>query len=253
METGKTCAAEAFGTFWLVLGGCGSAVFSAAFPTLGIGFVGVALAFGLSLLTMAYAVGPVSGAHLNPAVSLGAWVAGRLTVRELGLYVGSQLGGAILASTILYLIASGQPDFSLSQGFAANGYGAHSPGGYGVGAAFLMELVLTGGFVFTVLSVTAPDRSKESSAHAPLAVGFALALVHLVGIPVTNVSVNPARSTAPALFVGGWALGQLWLFWIAPLLGSVLAGLGHMLLTSAKPAGGRQAWRARLQPAHSSV
>jgi aquaporin Z len=224
MATARSCVAELVGTFWLVFGGCGAAVLAATYPTLGIGFTGVAFAFGLSVLVMAYAVGPISGAHLNPAVSLGAFVAGRMTSRDLGLYWLSQIVGAIAAASILYLIASGRPGFDLAAGFAANGYGAHSPGGYALPAAFLAELVLTAGFVFVVLQVTA-DESRANV--APLAIGFALALVHLVGIPVTNAAINPARSTGQALFVGDWALAELWLFWLAPLLGAVAAGVGH--------------------------
>lgn len=229
MTLRRRSAAELIGTFWLVFGGCGSAVLAAAFPGLGIGFVGVALAFGLTVVTMAYALAPISGAHLNPAVSLGAWVAKRIPGRTLGAYVLSQVAGAILAAAVLYLIASGRPDFTVASGFAANGYGAHSPGGYALGACLLAEVVLTAGFVFVVLAVTDTGRPAEV---APLAIGLALTLVHLIGIPVTNMSVNPARSTGPALFAGGWALAQLWMFWVAPLVGAAVAGFAYPLLSS---------------------
>jgi aquaporin Z len=232
MTLGRRCAAEVLGTFWLVFGGCGSAVLASHFGLFGmegIGLLGVALAFGLALLTMVYAVGPISGAHLNPAVSLGAFVAGRMNGRELGSYVASQLAGAIAASFALWLVARGRPDFVVADGFAANGYGARSPGGYGLAACFLAEVVLTAFFVFVVLAVT--DKGRPLAA-APLAIGLALTVAHLIGLPVTNASVNPARSTGPALFVGGWALMQLWLFWIAPLLGGAIAGVVHPLLSS---------------------
>jgi aquaporin Z len=229
MTLRRKCAAEMIGTFWLVFGGCGSAVLAAAFPGLGIGFMGVALAFGLTVLTMAYAIAPISGAHLNPAVSFGAWIAKRVTGRTLVAYVVAQLVGAVLASAVLYSIAQGRADFTLAGGFAANGYGAHSPGGYELGAALVAEIVLTAGFVFVVLAVT--DEGRPAMV-APLAIGLALTLVHLVGIPVTNTSVNPARSTGPALFVGGWALEQLWLFWLAPLAGALIAGAAYPLLSS---------------------
>jgi aquaporin Z len=226
---GRKCAAEVIGTFWLVFGGCGSAVLAAAFPGMGIGFVGVSLAFGLTVLTMAYAVGPISGAHLNPAVSFGAWVARRLSTRHLGLYVVSQLVGAVIAAAVLYVIATGRSDFTLASGFASNGYGEHSPGGYALGACLVAELVLTAGFVFVVLAVTDIDRPTDV---APLAIGLALTLVHLIGIPVTNTSVNPARSFGPAIFAGDWALAQLWLFWLAPLLGAAIAGLAYPVLST---------------------
>lgn len=230
MTLGRKCAAEVVGTFWLVFGGCGSAVLAAAFPA-GIGIAGVALAFGLTVLTMAYALGPISGAHLNPAVSFGAWVARRMPSRELGFYIVAQVAGATLAAAVLYLVASGHAGFSLAGGFAANGYGEHSPGDYTLGACLVTELVLTAGFVFVVLAVTDTGRSADV---APLAIGLALTLVHLVGIPVTNMSVNPARSTSQALFVGGWALTQLWLFWVAPLVGAAIAGVAYPLLSSRK-------------------
>lgn len=214
--------AELLGTFWLVFGGCGSAVLAAGFPELGIGFLGVALAFGLTVLTMVYAVGGISGGHFNPAVSVGLAVAGRLPARDLVPYVIAQLVGAVIASALLFVIASGKADFSLAGGFAANGYGDHSPGGYSMGAALVAEIVLTFMFVMIILGATA---SYAPAGFAGIAIGLALTLIHLVGIPVTNTSVNPARSTAPALFVGGWALQQLWLFWVAPIVGAALAGI----------------------------
>jgi len=223
----KRLLAELLGTFWLVFGGCGSAVFAAAFPDLGIGFLGVALAFGLTVLTMVYSVGGISGGHFNPAVSVGLTVAGRLPARDLVPYVVVQLIGAIIASTILYFIASGKADFTLANGFAANGYGEHSPGGYPLSSALLVEIVLTFIFVMVILGAT--------SGHAPagfagIAIGLTLTLIHLIAIPVTNTSVNPARSTGPALFVGGWALQQLWLFWVAPIVGAIIAGVAHKSL-----------------------
>lgn len=222
MSLQKKAFAEFLGTFWLVFGGCGSAVLAAAFPALGIGFVGVAFAFGLTLLTMAYAIGHISGAHLNPAVSVGLLVAKRFSASEFVPYVIAQLCGAILASGVLYIIASGKPGFDLSNGFASNGYGAHSPGGYSLLACLVAEIVLT--FMFLIIILGATDR-RAPRGFAPLAIGLGLTLIHLIGIPVTNTSVNPARSTAPALFVGGWALQQLWLFWVAPIVGAALAGL----------------------------
>jgi len=210
------------GTAWLVFGGCGSAVLAAAFPALGIGFTGVALAFGLTVLTMAYAVGHISGGHFNPAVTVGLWAGGRFPAREIGPYVVAQVLGAVAGAGLLFLIASGKPGFDApASGFATNGYGAHSPGGYSVMAAFLAEVVLT--FVFVRVILGATDR-RAPAGFAPIAIGLCLTLVHLVSIPVTNTSVNPARSTGPALFVGGWALAQLWLFWLAPLLGALLSG-----------------------------
>jgi aquaporin Z len=216
-----------FGTFWLVFGGCGAAVISAGFPGLGIGFLGVALAFGLTLMTMAFAIGPISGCHLNPAVSVGLAVAGRFPRRELLPYIAAQLIGAVVGAGVLYLIASGKSGFDLADGFAANGYGAHSPGGYGLGAAFVAELVLTFGFLMVILGVT--DR-RAPVGFAPIGIGFALTLIHLISIPVTNTSVNPARSTGPALFVGDWATDQLWLFWLAPIIGAVVAGVVYSML-----------------------
>lgn len=214
--------AEFIGTFWLVLGGCGSAVLAAAFPELGIGFSGVALAFGLTVLTAAYALGPISGGHFNPAVSVGLWAGGRFPAHHIPPYVVSQLAGAVAAAAVLYLIASGKPGFDIQAGFAANGYGEHSPGNYSLEAALVCELVMSFMFVLIVLGAT---HARAPVGFAGIAIGLALALVHLISIPVTNTSVNPARSTAPALFVGGWAVAQLWLFWLAPLLGGALAGV----------------------------
>ena len=218
----KRAAAELVGTFWLVLGGCGSAVLAAAFPGLGIGLLGVALAFGLTVVTMVYAVGHISGGHFNPAVSVGLAVARRFPARELPAYAIAQLAGGILAAAVLYLIASGSPTFDLSAGFASNGYGDHSPGGYSLAAGLLCEVVMTCGFLVVILGAT--DK-RAPAALAPLAIGLALTLIHLVSIPVTNTSVNPARSTGVALFEGGWALRQLWAFWVAPLVGAALGGL----------------------------
>jgi len=215
--------AELIGTFWLVLGGCGSAVLAAGFPELGIGFAGVALAFGLTVLTMAYAVGHISGGHFNPAVTVGLAVGGRFPMREILPYVVVQVIGAILAAAVLYCIASGKPGFDLvASGFAANGYGDHSPGKYALGAALTCEIVLTFGFLFVILGAT--DK-RAPAGFAPIPIGLALTLIHLISIPVTNTSVNPARSTGPALFVGGWAVEQLWLFWVAPIVGAILAAL----------------------------
>jgi aquaporin Z len=221
MDMTRRAAAEAIGTFWLVLGGCGSAVLAAAIPEIGIGLLGVALAFGLTVLTMAYAFGHISGCHLNPAVTVGLWAGGRFPAGEIAPYVIAQLVGAILASTALYLVASSGPGFDLNAGFAANGYGEHSPGGYTLGAALLIETVLAFGFLTVILNVTDP---RAPAGFAPLAIGLCLTLIHLISIPVTNTSVNPARSTGPALFVGGWALAQLWMFWVAPIAGALLAG-----------------------------
>ena len=205
--------AEFIGTAWLVLGGCGSAVLAAAFPQLGIGFVGVSLAFGLTVLTMAFAIGHVSGCHLNPAVSVGLWAGGRFRASELPLYVIAQVLGAISGAAILYAIASGKAGFDVHAGFASNGYGDHSPGGYSMAAGLVCEVVMTFGFVFVILGST---HGNAPRGFAPIAIGLCLTLIHLISIPVTNTSVNPARSTGPAIFAGGWALGQLWLFWIAP-------------------------------------
>lgn len=221
MPLTKRAAAEFFGTFWLVFGGCGSAVVAAAFPGLGIGFVGVALAFGLTVLTMAFAIGHVSGCHLNPAVSVGLVVGKRFPISELLPYVVAQVLGAIAASGALYVIASGKPGFSLSGGFASNGYADHSPDHYSLLACFVAEVLLTAFFLLVILGST-DERAPKG--FAPIAIGLCLTLIHLISIPITNTSVNPARSTGPAIFVGGWALGQLWLFWVAPILGAVLGG-----------------------------
>lgn len=223
----KRLTAETIGTFWLVFGGCGSAVLSAAFPQVGIGLLGVSLAFGLTVLTMAVTVGPVSGGHFNPAVSFGLAMAKRFAWKDLPAYVGAQVVGGALGAAALYAIASGKPGFDLAGGFASNGYGTHSPGGYSLLAAFLAELVLTFVFLIVILGSTEPGRG---GILAPVSIGLALTLIHLIGIPVTNLSVNPARSTGPALFVGGWALAQLWLFWLAPLAGAGLAGGVYELL-----------------------
>ncbi|MFZ6820399.1 aquaporin Z [Undibacterium sp. Ji22W] len=215
----KQYGAEFFGTFWLVFGGCGSAVLAAGFPGLGIGFVGVSLAFGLTVLTMAYAIGHISGCHLNPAVSVGLWVGGRFPLNQLLPYIVAQVAGGIAAGAILYLIASGAPGFDVSKGFASNGYGMHSPGGYSMMAAFLIEVVLTMFFLIVILGAT--DK-RAPAGFAPIAIGLCLTLIHLISIPVTNTSVNPARSTAVAIFVGDWAVAQLWMFWLAPIVGAVL-------------------------------
>jgi len=227
MSIGTRSAAEFFGTFWLVLGGCGSAVISAGFPGLGIGFLGVALAFGLTVVTMAYAVGHISGAHFNPAITFGLAAARRFPGSEVVPYIAAQVAGGILAAMVLYLIASGKAGFDLSAGFAANGYGEHSPGGYSLGAAFVCEFTMTFMFLMVILGST---HGRAPVGFAPLAIGLALTLIHLISIPVTNTSVNPARSTSQALFVGGWALGQLWLFWVAPILGGVVGGVVHQML-----------------------
>jgi aquaporin Z len=215
-------AAELMGTFWLVLGGCGSAVLAAAFPEVGIGLVGVSLAFGLTVLTGAYALGPVSGAHFNPAVTVGLWAGGRFPAAQVPLYVVAQVAGGILGAAVLYVIASGQPGFTAADGFAANGYAEHSPGGYSLLASVVTELVMTFMFLIVILGAT---HRRAPVGFAGIAIGLALTLIHLISIPVTNTSVNPARSTGPALFVGDWALGQLWLFWVVPMIGAALAGL----------------------------
>jgi len=220
----KKLAAEFIGTFWLVLGGCGSAVLAAAFPGLGIGFVGVALAFGLTVLTMAYAIGHISGCHLNPAVTIGLWAGGRFKASEILPYIISQVLGGIAGAGLLYLIASGQLGFDVSGGFASNGYSDHSPGGYSLTSGFVTEVVMTFMFLMIILGAT-DDRAPKG--FAPIAMGLGLTLIHLISIPITNTSVNPARSTGPALFVGGWAISQLWLFWIAPIIGAVLAGFAY--------------------------
>lgn len=222
MKMTQKMLAEFLGTLWLVLGGCGSAVLAAAFPELGIGFVGVALAFGLTVLTMAFAIGHISGCHLNPAVSFGLWAGGRFPAAELLPYIVSQVAGAIVGAAILYVIASGQDGFSLSAGFASNGFGEHSPGGYSLTAVLVCELVMT---VFFLLIILGATDKRAPAGFAPIAIGLGLTLIHLISIPVSNTSVNPARSTGPALFVGDWALSQLWLFWVAPIAGAIIAGL----------------------------
>ncbi len=229
----KRCAAEVVGTFWLVLGGCGSAVLAAAFPGLGIGLLGVALAFGLTVLTMAYAIGRISGCHLNPAISTGLWIGGRFPGRDVIPYIVSQVVGAILAAAVLYVIASGKAGFDVTAGFASNGYGAHSPGGYSLTAALVTEIVMTTMFLFVILGAT---HARAPVGFAPIAIGLALTLIHLISIPVTNTSVNPARSTGVALFAGGWAVSQLWLFWVAPLVGGVIGGALFRGLFEAEPA-----------------
>lgn len=218
----KKYGAEFFGTFWLVLGGCGSAVLAAAFPQLGIGFAGVSLAFGLTVLTMAFAIGHISGCHLNPAVSIGLWAGGRFPAKDLVPYIVSQVLGGIAAGGVLYLIASGKAGFDLAGGFASNGYGEHSPGGYNLVSALVTEVVMTMMFLLVILGAT--DK-RAPQGFAPIAIGLCLTLIHLISIPVTNTSVNPARSTGVALFVGDWAVAQLWLFWVAPIVGAVLGAL----------------------------
>jgi len=222
MSLAKKSVAEFIGTFWLVFGGCGSAVLAAGFPELGIGFAGVALAFGLTVLTMAFAIGHISGCHLNPAVSVGLAVAGRFKFSELPAYVIAQVLGAIVAAGLLAWIASGAPGFDLAGGLASNGYGDHSPGGYSLGSAFATEVVMTLMFLFVILGAT--DK-RAPAGFAPIAIGLCLTLIHLVSIPVTNTSVNPARSTGPALMVQGWAVAQLWMFWVAPIIGATIAGI----------------------------
>ncbi len=230
MSLTKRCLAEMLGTSWLVFGGCGAAVLAAGFPGMGIGFLGVALAFGLTVLTMAYAIGHVSGCHLNPAVSVGLCVGGRFRASDLLPYLGAQVIGAIVGAAILYLIASGRPGFELG-GFACNGYSAHSPGGYSLLAALVAEVVLT--FMFLLIILGSTDK-RAPQGFAPLAIGLGLTLIHLVGIPVTNLSVNPARSTGTAVFVGGWALAQLWLFWVAPIVGAALAGVFYVAFAESR-------------------
>lgn len=227
----KQYGAEFLGTFWLVLGGCGSAVLAAAFPGLGIGFVGVALAFGLTVLTMAYAIGHISGCHLNPAVSIGLWAGGRFPASQLLPYIIAQVLGAIVAGGVLYVIASGQAGFDVSKGFASNGFGAHSPGGYSMLSALVIEIVLTMFFLIVILGAT--DK-RAPAGFAPLPIGLALTLIHLISIPVTNTSVNPARSTGVALYVGDWATSQLWLFWLAPIIGALLGALAYRLIAGEK-------------------
>jgi len=222
MKLSKKIAAEFMGTFWLVLGGCGSAVIAAAFPDVGIGLLGVAFAFGLTVLTMAFAIGHISGCHLNPAVSFGLWSGGRFSINELGPYIAAQVAGGIAGAAVLYIIASGQAGFDVTAGFASNGYAEHSPGGYSLTAALVTEIVMT--FMFLIIILGATD-TRAPQGFAPIAIGLGLTLIHLISIPVTNTSVNPARSTGVAIFQGSWALSQLWLFWLAPIIGAVLAGL----------------------------
>jgi len=227
MSLTKRCGAEFFGTFWLVFGGCGSAIFAAAFPELGIGFAGVALAFGLTLLTMCYAIGQISGCHINPAVTFGLVAGGRFPGRELVPYVAAQVLGGLAAGTVLYLIATGKAGFDATSGFASNGYGAHSPGHYSLGAALIAEVVLTAFFLFIIMGAT---HKRGHAGLAGVAIGLALTLIHLISIPVTNTSVNPARSTGVAFFQGGWAVEQLWLFWLAPILGGMIGAFIYRAL-----------------------
>ena len=228
----KKLAAEFIGTAWLVLGGCGSAVLAAGYPELGIGFVGVSLAFGLTVVTMAYAIGHISGCHLNPAVSVGLWAGGRFRGADLPGYVLAQVAGGLAGAGVLYVIASGQAGFDLAGGFASNGFGEHSPGGYSLAAALVCEVVMTFAFLFVIMGST---HGRAPAGFAPLAIGLCLTLIHLISIPVTNTSVNPARSTGPAILVGGWALQQLWLFWVAPLVGAALAGVTYRWLSKDDP------------------
>jgi aquaporin Z len=225
----KAYGAEFLGTFWLVLGGCGSAVLAAAFPEVGIGLHGVSLAFGLTVLTMAFAIGHISGCHLNPAVSIGLWAGGRFPASKLAPYIVAQVAGAIAAGAVLYVIASGAAGFDVSKGFASNGYGAHSPGGYSLTAALVTEVVMTMFFLIVILGAT--DK-RAPAGLAPIAIGLALTLIHLISIPVTNTSVNPARSTGVALFVGDWAVTQLWLFWLAPIVGAVLGAVAYKAIAA---------------------
>ena len=228
MNLFKRSVTELLGTFWLVLGGCGSAVLAAAFPDVGIGLLGVALAFGLTVVTMAFAIGHISGCHLNPAVSFGLWVGGRFPAKELPAYIVAQVLGGVIAAGLLYLIASGKPGFELAaSGLAANGYGEHSPGGYSMVSGLICEITMTAMFILIIMGAT--DK-RVSAGHAPLAIGLALTLIHLISIPVTNTSVNPARSTGPALIVGGWALQQLWMFWLAPMVGAAIGAVVYRWL-----------------------
>jgi len=233
MSLSKRCAAEFLGTFWLVFGGCGSAVIAAAFPNVGIGLLGVSLAFGLTVLTMAYAIGHISGAHLNPAVSIGLCTGKRFPTADLFPYVASQVLGGIAGAGVLYVIASGKAGFNATDGFASNGYGLHSPGGYTLVACLVAETVLT--FMFLMVILGSTDK-RAPKGMAPLAIGLCLTLIHLISIPVTNTSVNPARSTGPALFAGGWAISQLWLFWLAPIVGAALAGVVYSLMAGSAEA-----------------
>jgi aquaporin Z len=232
MPLSKRLAAETFGTFWLVFGGCGSAVFAAAFPHLGIGFAGVALAFGLTLLTMVYVIGPISGCHINPAVTIGLWAAKRFPAKEVLPYWGAQIVGGLIAGALLLLIASGKAGFDVHAGFASNGYGAHSPGGYGMTSVIVAEIVLTFAFLFVILGST---EARVPSGFAGIAIGLALTLIHLISIPIDNTSVNPARSTGVALYAGGDFVSQLWLFWVMPLIGGALAGFAYSALFAEKP------------------
>lgn len=228
----KRYLAELIGTFWLVLGGCGSAVLAAAFPEVGIGLMGVSLAFGLTVLTMSYTIGHISGCHLNPAVSIGLWAGGRFPTNQLAPYIAAQVLGAVLAAAILYLIASGTVGFEVAKGFAANGYGQHSPGGYSLVSALVIEIVMTMFFLIIIMGAT---DERASKGFAPIAIGLALTLIHLISIPVTNTSVNPARSTGVALFVGDWAVAQLWLFWLAPIAGGILGAVTYRFIASEAP------------------
>jgi len=225
----KQYGAEFLGTFWLVLGGCGSAVLAATFPSVGIGLHGVAVAFGLTVLTMAFAIGHISGCHLNPAISIGLWAGGRFPANKLAPYIAAQVLGGILAAGVLYVIASGAAGFDVSKGFASNGYGAHSPGGYSLLSALVTEVVMTMFFLIVIMGST--DK-RAPAGFAPIAIGLALTLIHLISIPVTNTSVNPARSTAVAIFAGDWAIAQLWLFWLAPIVGAVLGALSYRFIGS---------------------
>jgi aquaporin Z len=225
----KPSLAEFLGTFWLVFGGCGSAVLACNFPDAGIGFVGVALAFGLTLLTMAYTIGPISGCHINPAVSVGLWAAGRFPAGKLAPYIIAQVLGGIAAGGVLYIIASGAAGFDLTNGFASNGYGEHSPGGYSLTAAIVVEIVTTMFFVLVILAAT---EKRVPAGFAPVAIGLALTLVHLISVPVTNASVNPARSTGVAVYVGDWAMSQLWVFWVTPLIGAILAVVAYKVIST---------------------
>ncbi|MCU7797288.1 MAG: aquaporin Z [Candidatus Thiodiazotropha sp. (ex Semelilucina semeliformis)] len=229
MSLTKKMGAEFIGTFWLVLGGCGSAVLAAAFPDVGIGLLGVSLAFGLTVLTMAFAIGHISGCHLNPAVSLGLWSGGRFSASELGPYIAAQVAGGVAGAAVLYVVATGQAGFDVTAGFASNGYAEHSPGGYSLIAALVTEIVMT--FMFLMIIMGATDK-RAPQGFAPIAIGLGLTLVHLISIPVTNTSVNPARSTGVALFQGDWAISQLWLFWLAPILGAIIAGAVYRWLGS---------------------
>ncbi|MCK9607275.1 MAG: aquaporin Z [Methylomonas sp.] len=230
----KQYGAEFFGTFWLVLGGCGSAVLAAAFPDLGIGFLGVACAFGLTVLTMAFAIGHISGCHLNPAISIGLWVGGRFPANKLAPYIAAQVLGGIVAGGVLYLIASGKAGFDVSAGFASNGYGEHSPGGYNMLSALVTEVVMTMMFLLVIMGAT---DTRAPQGFAPIAIGLCLTLIHLISIPVTNTSVNPARSTAVAIYVGDWAIVQLWLFWLAPIVGAVIGAFVYRFLGSEESTG----------------